>query len=514
MVRSKASPSTSSSLPDSVRKQVAHLEREAARVHLEAQQLNKAGKFDEANRAYEEMNAIERRALDLAAAASTCPSCEEQQELQQQQAAGGEHHQQQQLSSHSLARSADHYARTLPSCHMRDAEARRRAAAAVCGAYVADCASVGVQWIYDVGVLEDLLMSVQKQEKRRRENEEENGGEGGGGNAAGLEFLEPVASPFLKADYKTGRPSPYGEETLVLIRALAKEQAAEGWGLHCGRYAEEYARAFGGGGGGDGGDDSAAPPAFKGYLNASTRGFLRNYSAQGLMPPWSGADDKQADCVARVAPVVAAFGGQEGEGAGGLPLVLPKAAEMATRVTQNDDEAVAWACAAALVLQRVVLGARIEDAASEVVARLESWAGEGGEVAAPLLLPMAPAVAGEIAAKLRAALERRGESPEQAVAALGRNCHLPNSYQTPLQAALYGERAFEEEGKREQAAFVAAIRGALLGGGCCASRAQAAGALLAARLGREAIPEEWKRKCADWQEVEEAAGRIAGAEAS
>jgi hypothetical protein len=38
------------------------------------------------------------------------------------------------------------------------------------------------------------------------------------------------------------------------------------------------------------------------------QGFLRNWS-RGQRPPQSGAEDAQADCVARLAPLVAAFGG-------------------------------------------------------------------------------------------------------------------------------------------------------------------------------------------------------------
>jgi ADP-ribosylglycohydrolase len=476
------------------------LEKEAARMHLEAQALNKAGKYDEATRMYSEMNRTERRALDLAAAASTCASCEQQEEtVAAARAAAADGSSLPDWPAHSLARSADEYAQTLPAAPLADAAARRRAAAAVCGAYVADCASVGVQWIYNVAVLEELLV-LQRREKQQQQQGEEEEGAAAAASTTGLEFFDPVASPFLKDDYATGRPSPYGEETLVLIRALAAdregargaEEEAKEWGLHCGRYAAAYSAAFGGG-------KEGAP--FKGYLNASTRGFLRNYSAQGLPPPWSGADDKQADCVARVAPLVAAFGGGGGDSSSSPPPpLLRKATEMATRVTQNDDEAVAWACAASMVLRGVVLGSRVEDAAKEVVGRLEED---------PSLLPMLPAVAREIASRLRDALARRGDSPEQAIAALGRNCHLPNSYQTPLQAALYGEKVFEE-GAGEEAAFVAAVRGALRGGGCCSSRAQAAGALLAARLGPQAIPESWKSRCWDWDEVERAAEGISG----
>jgi hypothetical protein len=67
----------------------------------------------------------------------------------------------------------------------------------------------------------------------------------------------------------------------------------------------------------------------------------------GMQPPASGADDFQANCVARLAPLVAAFAGNPR---------LMELVEMATRVTQNTDAAVAWACSGAAVLEGIILG--------------------------------------------------------------------------------------------------------------------------------------------------------------
>jgi hypothetical protein len=51
------------------------------------------------------------------------------------------------------------------------------------------------------------------------------------------------------------------------------------------------------------------------------QGFLRNYARQMPLPE-TGADDKQADCVARLAPLVAMFAGEAtpapGLGCGGF----------------------------------------------------------------------------------------------------------------------------------------------------------------------------------------------------
>ncbi len=119
------------------------------------------------------------------------------------------------------------------------------------------------------------------------------------------------------------------------------------------------------------------------------QGFLRNY-ARGMPPPLSGADDAQANAIARLAPLVAAFssphrqhnaaqqqqqhqhqqqqqqpgsttetssaGSVSGDGAGDGGDVLMRVVPLATRVTQNTDAAAAWAAVGAAVLEAVAAG--------------------------------------------------------------------------------------------------------------------------------------------------------------
>lgn len=86
--------------------------------------------------------------------------------------------------------------------------------------------------------------------------------------------------------------------------------------------------------------------------------FLRTYG-RGMRPPTTGADDAQADCIARLAPLVALFAGDER---------LMQLTAAVTRVTQDTAPAVAWACAGAAVLERLVGG---EGAAAAVRATVE-----------------------------------------------------------------------------------------------------------------------------------------------
>lgn len=88
---------------------------------------------------------------------------------------------------------------------------------------------------------------------------------------------------------------------------------------------------------------------------------LRN-TARGLQPPAAGADDQQADCIARLAPLVAMFAGDER---------LMGLVEAATRTTQNTDAAVAWGCAGAAILERLLLGKSAAEAVRETAEELQ-----------------------------------------------------------------------------------------------------------------------------------------------
>jgi hypothetical protein len=77
----------------------------------------------------------------------------------------------------------------------------------------------------------------------------------------GIEFTDPPQCPFF--EYPSGRNSPYGEQTLVLLRCMA----ASG-GLSCTAYAAAFAAALGEG--------------FEGYRDVSTK--VRRCRARSLPP--------------------------------------------------------------------------------------------------------------------------------------------------------------------------------------------------------------------------------------
>jgi ADP-ribosylglycohydrolase len=100
------------------------------------------------------------------------------------------------------------------------------------------------------------------------------------------------------------------------------------------------------------------------------QGFLRTYG-RGMRPPATGVDDAQADAVTRLPPLVALYAGD--------PRLMDLTAAV-TRVTQDSAAAVAWACAAAAVLGRLVMG---QGAAAAVEATMQELRQtEGGEAGA------------------------------------------------------------------------------------------------------------------------------------
>lgn len=80
-------------------------------------------------------------------------------------------------------------AKPVPMTPAPSAEFKQRAVSALYASLIADAASVGVEWIYDMGEVGRLADQ----------------------HKGDLTFVEPVASPWLKADvYSSGALSPYG----------------------------------------------------------------------------------------------------------------------------------------------------------------------------------------------------------------------------------------------------------------------------------------------------------------
>ena len=211
-------------------------------------------------------------------------------------------------------------------------------------------------------------------------------------------FLEPPADAFYK--YPVGSASPYGQQAATLLHSLV-----ESGGFSPEAYAARNFATFG------------APEfvAAGGYLDGSSKGFLRAVRA-GAGWPGCGVPDDQANAVARLPPLVAAFAGDA--------RLLP-AVESMVRVTQDSDVAAAWGMAAARVLEAVILGATPADAVGIAIRQLRDPAR-----AHP------GAMDAQVADAMDAAVSLEGVSHAEAVSKLGRNCHLPGSAQSPMHALM------------------------------------------------------------------------------
>lgn len=204
-----------------------------------------------------------------------------------------------------------------------------------------------------------------------------------------------------------------------------------------------------------------------GYVDASTRGFLSACLA-GREVPHTGVHDDQANAFARLPPLVAALAGDA--------RLLPAVRSM-VRVTQDSACAAAHGAAAARVLEAIVLGAT----PAEAVRAAAAAPGNGGDC------DDGDDDDEEGRAALRSAIALESEAHADAVAELGRHCHLPASLACAAHAVL------------THCDYAAAVRDTILQGGCNASRAGFIGACFAAAHGTGAIPPAWRSACATYE---------------
>lgn len=346
------------------------------------------------------------------------------------------------------------------SCHGRgDSTTRaveltavqRRAAAAVLGSFVADAATMGLHWIYDMAELQARLAA------------------GPGSRAVAPEFHEPPACPYY--DYPSGALSPYGDEALVLLRCMC---ASKGGELEPVEFADAlfgWAKEYRQGGG---------------FIDHATQGFLTHMLA-GRQWPECGAEDKQANCLGKVAMLVARYAG--------TGKLVQKVTD-AVRVHQNHNQAVCFAVAAALVLEQVVLGSSLPAALELAKASMEDPA---------LAAVEAAEAAGALStADMLGGLGHQLMPGEPKAALVGRSCGFPQAFSGALHAVLgaHGD-------------YTRGVRANILAGGdnCC--RAGLVGALLAAlAVGdhesvADVVPSSWRERAACAVEVEALASALA-----
>jgi hypothetical protein len=216
-----------------------------------------------------------------------------------------------------------------------------------------------------------------------------------------------------------------------------------------------------------------------GFIDHATQGFLTNMIA-GRQWPECGAEDKQANCLGKVAILVARYAGT-GQ--------LVKQVTDAVRVHQNHDQAVCFAVAGALLLEQIVLGSSLPTALELAKASMEPPA-----IAA---VDAAEAAGALSTADMLGGLGHQLMPGEPKAALVGRSCGFPQAFSGALHAVL-GARGEYSRG----------VRANILAGGdnCC--RAGLVGALLAAlAVGDhgsvvDVVPSAWRDRTACAVEVE------------
>jgi ADP-ribosylglycohydrolase len=205
----------------------------------------------------------------------------------------------------------------------------------------------------------------------------------------------------------------------------------------------------------------------------SIKAFLGHKAADKAHPLGDEGDD-QADGPAKIAALVALEAGKA---------TLLDSVEAVTRLTQNNDNAVAYTQVFAKLLEKVILGGTV----SEGLEAAQAFAKESGSD------PATAAASGIAAAVAAAATEHAA-----IVAENGSSCAMPGS----LSNAAHGLATAGTD-------FAASLRPTIAAPGCNCSRACMIGAVLGAALGDTAVPADWIAKTTQGAAAVEAATAVA-----
>lgn len=215
---------------------------------------------------------------------------------------------------------------------------RAKAAAAVLGAQVADCAAAASHWVYDPAKMKECVESATR----------------------GPAFMDPPGNTFY--NIASSGLSCYGQQSRTLLSSLVAvgrfdvEDFTQRLAKDFGRDSEYEVKGSI--------DESNWPQRIKDvkmplagpWRHGSINSFLKNYVVEGKKYPECGSDDSQIDAACRIVPLVALYAGNP---------ELPKLAEMAIRATQNTDSAVQYGMAFAKCLELLILG--LEDTPASAV---------------------------------------------------------------------------------------------------------------------------------------------------
>lgn len=303
---------------------------------------------------------------------------------------------------------------------------------AIWGQLVGDAFCLGSHWIYNLAELESAF-------------------------PGGVQGFEEPREGHYHAGKMPGEQTHYGEGALVMLESVAEVGHFD---------AADFLRRF---------EEKFGSAEYQGYCDKATRGTLDNlrvwreeHSASGEIDAQNGADDDQLATASRlVSVVVAHFGTAD----------LAEVAEQATRVCQNNERAVVYMKANALILRDLLAGRDLHSAlhrTEEEIVRIDPR--RGAEVRR------------KIAAGMAASLK-----PVQSaiVDEFGQSCPLASSFPSCVHAAVKHWDSFEQ-----------AMLNNARAGGDNAGRAGMLGAWIGAMLGLQGVPREWRERLAARERIE------------
>jgi ADP-ribosylglycohydrolase len=317
----------------------------------------------------------------------------------------------------------------------RDVSLAGRIAGAVWGQFVGDAFCLGSHWIYDLGELDRLF-------------------------PGGPHGFDPPAEGHYHFGKSPGELTHYGDAALLLLRSLMERD-----GFDAADFGSRFVAMM-------------DCPAYKGYRDHAATGTLANYRAFREAHPdaaysfQEGADDDQPATISRLAPLAAYYFRSSDY------LVQ---VERATRVCQNNERAVAYLKAHAVILRELFSGRLLDDAFNHAA---EQMAPEG-------------TLGSEVSRKIMDAFASRSLPVRTATARFGQSCPLVNSFPAAVHCALHHADDFS-----------GALKATAAAGGDNAGRAAMIGTWLGASLGVSAIPAEWRLRLKANAEIENGVGRL------
>lgn len=265
-------------------------------------------------------------------------------------------------------------ARALP----KDKQTR---VAAVLGAVVADAAAQPTHWIYDDGVLKEVLKGHDQPE-----------------------FLPQSANPFYRL--ATGSQSFYGDHLMVTLRSLVECK-----GVNIAHFKEATYKSVGPGSPYDHpGQDKKVYPMEGKYLASTMKAFIKSYNIEG----GSGTTDVDSYNLCIVPPLVAMYASHPN---------LIKHMNTSATIFQANPVSLATTLAACRLIEQYIQGA--EHALENVLKELSLPTRQQSRTADQ-----------EVFEHIEAALQNKDLSISAATQKFGKGCYFPGPFQSAVHALL------------------------------------------------------------------------------